>query len=486
MQKSELDEQIIALAAECTHDPVTWALMAYDWGVGELKNYQQPKEWQLDTLTDIKNHLQNPETRYMPLLLATASGHGIGKSADIGMIINWAMSTCEDCKVVVTANTDTQLRTKTSPEIGKWTRLSITSDWFDAQTMSIVAKDREHAKNWRCDMVPWSEHNTEAFAGLHNEGKRIVLIFDEASAIADKVWEVAEGALTDENTEIIWIAFGNPTRNSGRFRECFRKYKHRWICRQIDSRTVEGTNKKQIQKWVEDYGVDSDFVKVRVRGIFPSMSAKQFIGEADVDAAFGRIIKEHQYNFAPKILSIDPAWEGDDDFVIGLRQGLVFKILKVIPKNDNDVQMGNIIAQLEDEHQADAVFIDGGYGTGIKSVGDTLGRDWMLVWFSGESSDAGCLNKRAEMWKNMRDWLKEGGCIPEDQVLRDEIISPETVARLDGKIQLESKKDMKIRLLPSPNRADCLAISFAYPVQKKQRGHDFGGGRTSRSDYNPY
>ncbi len=63
------------------------------------------------------------------------------------------------------------------------------------------------------------------------------------------------------------MAFGNPTRNTGRFRECFRKYKHRWKTAQIDSRTVEGTNKQQLQKWVDDYGEDSDFVKT-VRGIF--------------------------------------------------------------------------------------------------------------------------------------------------------------------------------------------------------------------------
>ena len=166
----------------------------------------------------------------------------------------------------------------------------------------------------------WSEHNTEAFAGLHNKGKRIVLVFDEASAIADKVWEVAEGALTDEETEIIWVAFGNPTRNTGRFRECFRRYKHRWHHAQIDSRTVEGTNKAQIAKWAEDYGEESDFFKVRVRGMFPSMSARQFISETDVAAAYGRHVPESAYAFAPKIITVDPAWEGDDEFVIGLRR----------------------------------------------------------------------------------------------------------------------------------------------------------------------
>jgi hypothetical protein len=69
------------------------------------------------------------------------------------------------------------------------------------------------------------------------------------------------------------------------------------------------------------------------------------------------------------------------------------------------------------------------------------------------------------MWKNARDWLKAGGCIPEDPVLRDELQAPEIVPRMDGKIQIESKKDMKARGIPSPNRADALVLSFAYPVR---------------------
>src|ERR1039458_1186404 len=90
--------------------------------------------------------------------------------------------------------------------------------------------------------------------------------------------------MTDENTEIIWLAFGNPTQNTGRFRECFGKFKHRWKTFQIDSRTVEGTNKEQINKWIDDYGEDSDFVRVRVRGEFPRAGSSQFIA-SDVVAA---------------------------------------------------------------------------------------------------------------------------------------------------------------------------------------------------------
>ena len=252
--------------------------------------------------------------------------------------------------------------------------------------------------------------------------------------------------------------------SSDLFRDCFGKFRHRWHGEQIDSRTVEGTNKAQLEKWVADYGEDSDFVKVRIRGMFPSASSKQYISVEDVDAALGRHLRREQYEFAPKILTCDPAWEGDDELVIGIRQGLKFDILRTIPKNDNDVQIANSLGNLEDEHGADAVFIDGGYGTGIVSAGKTMGRTWQLVWFSGKSADEGCVNKRAEMWKLTRDWLKEGGCIPDDKMLRDDLIGPETVARLDGKLLIEPKDAMKRRSLPSPNRADALALSFAYPV----------------------
>ena len=480
------EQELVELAAACTHDPVRWAQLAYDWGHGELADYDGPRDWQAEMLAEIRDHLQSPATRHQPLMIARASGHGIGKSAGIGMVVNWAVSTCEDTKVVITANTDTQLRTKTAPEVGKWQRLSITSHWLDVQATSVAARDKDHAKTWRADFVPWSEHNTEAFAGLHNKGKRIVLIFDEASAIADKVWEVAEGALTDEGTEIIWIAFGNPTRNVGRFRECFRRFKHRWKARQIDSRTVEGTNKEQIAKWAADYGEDSDFFKVRVRGMFPSMSARQFIGEADVATAYGKVLRPEQYEFAPKILTVDPAWEGDDEFAIGLRQGLSFRILRTMPKNDNDLVAARVIADLEDEHKADAVFVDAGYGTGIVSAGQGMGRDWTLVWFAGASADIGCLNKRAEMWKAARDWLKSGGALPDDPQLRDELQAPEIVPRADGKVQIESKKDMKARGVPSPNRADALVLSFAFPVVKRNPLDAYRNDRGARGDYDPY
>lgn len=465
--QNDADDPVALAAVQYRYDPLAWALYAWDWGQGRLQGLEGPREWQADILGIIRGHLADPEERFQPLQISVASGHGIGKSALMGMISNWAMSCFVDAKIVCTANTEAQLRTKTVPEVSQWFRDSITAEWFDPQATSVKAQDRDHADAWRMDFIPWSQNNTEAFAGLHNQGKIIVLLFDEASKIHDKVWEVAEGALTDENTIIIWLAFGNPTQNSGRFRECFRRFRHRWVNKQIDSRTVPGTNKKKLQQWVDDHGEDSDFVKVRVRGQFPSQSARQFISSDDADKARGRFMRQEQFDFAPVILGVDPAWSGDDEFVVYKRQGLFSQRLLTVARNDNDVAMANIIARLQDQHKADAVNVDGGFGTGIVSAGQVMGRAWNLVWFSDKAPDPGCLNMRSYMWREMRDWLKEGGHIPaDDEVLYQDIIGPETVARLDGRIQLEAKEDMKDRGLPSPNRADALALTFAYPVGK--------------------
>ena len=469
-------------------DPYKWVLYCFNWGQDELADYTGPDDWQIDILKSIRDKLRAGEIGTQEAIqIAVASGHGIGKSALVSWLILWAMSTFEDTKGIVTANTETQLRTKTWAELSKWFRLCLIKDMFTVTATAIFSNSPNHEKTWRIDMIPWSEQKPESFAGMHNKGKRILIIFDEASAISDVIWEVTEGALTDSDTQIMWFAFGNPTRNTGRFKECFSgKFAKRWLNKQIDGRDARMTNKELIKQWIEDYGLDSDFVKVRVRGMFPSMSMRQLIAIEDVDSALGRQLRVEQFNFAPKIITCDPAWEGDDSLEIGLRQGLYFRILRSIPKNDNDIEIANIIANLENEHNADAVIIDAGYGTGIVSAGRTMGRTWYAIWFSGKSPDPACLNMRAYMWKEMRDWLKSGGAIPDDKQLYADLIGPEVVPRTDGKIQLESKKDMKKRGLPSPNKADALALSFAISIMGKTDNKYFANKlQFATAGYNP-
>lgn len=467
----DLEQQLIDDMGSMSKDPLAFVYYSFPWGSGELSKFKDPEDWQIDLLKRVRDGLL---TYTEAIQEAVASGHGIGKSAMVAWLILWAMSTFENTRGIVTANTALQLMTKTWPELNKWYNLFIAKHWFILTATAIYSSNPSYEKTWRIDAVPWSrnkEIQTEAFAGLHNLGKRIIVIFDEASAIPDKISEVTEGALTDSDTEILWFKFGNPTRNVGRFHACFHKLKNRWHHTQIDSRTVRISNKVQIKKWGEDYGDTSDFFKVRVKGEFPNASANQFIGADLIEAARGKHLRPDQYNFAPVILALDPSWTGEDEWVLTKRQGLASTILAKGIKNDDDNVLAGAVARAEDEFEADAVFIDLGYGTGIYSAGKAMGRKWTLVSFAAASDDLGYLNKRAEMWKLMKMWLKEGGAIPDDAQLAEEMAGPEAFSRLDGKIQLESKEDMKARGVSSPNRADSLALTFAYPVKKKDRQH---------------
>lgn len=240
---SNPQSELVEFLAQFTHDPLGFVYSCFPWGKDELVNYKGPDAWQIEILEKLGKGLINIEEA---IRLAVASGHGIGKSALVSWIVLWAVSTHEDTRGIVTANTETQLRSKTWPEVSKWYRMFIGRELFEITATAIFSADKEHEKTWRIDAIPWSKENPEAFAGLHNQGKRILVIFDEASAIIDEIWEVTEGAMTDANTEIIWCAFGNPTRNTGRFYECFHSKHRTWDTKQIDSRTVAISNKRYL------------------------------------------------------------------------------------------------------------------------------------------------------------------------------------------------------------------------------------------------
>ena len=470
----QLAEDIGSFAA----DPYRYALYAFPWGEGELRDMSGPRAWQRDVMHDIRDHLQDPETRFEPCRIAVASGHGIGKSALISMLIKWGLDTCVDTRIVVTANTEGQLLTKTSPEIAKWARLSITGDWFKVNATSLVSTMPGHDKGWRADLVTWSENNTEAFAGLHNQGKRLIVVFDEGSGIADKVWEVTLGALTDAETEIIWLAFGNPTLNTGAFRECFGKQRKLWKTRQIDSRTVEGTNKKYLQEIVDTYGEDSDIAKVRVRGMFPSASSMQFIGYDLVEAAQQREVGAG-LGSDPLIYGLDCARFGDDESVLAKRCGRDAKSRpwKRWSKMDAMTLAADVALEAQKEHP-DAILVDAGNigGAVIDRLRQLLPDTPIFeVWFGGEGRDAELepgvtirtKNKRAQMWTQMRAWLRTGS-IPDGDKLRDDLVGP--LYSFDEKqaIALERKQDMKKRGLSSPDDGDALACTFAEPIAPRQ------------------
>ena len=456
--------EVLQCLAEFAYDPLKFVYAAFPWGEPGPLEKIRPQQWQKDILNEIKKGFKTPDKAIRE---AVASGHGIGKSALVSWIILWAITTHEDTRGVVTANTDGQLKSKTWAELSTWYNRFVAKDAFTLTATSIFANQEGHDRTWRIDAIPWSERNTEAFAGLHNHGKRILIIFDEASAIIDKIWEVTEGAMSDADTEKIWLTFGNPTRTSGRFYECFHKFRKYWNTRQIDSRSVPISDKNQINEWLEQWGEESDFFKIRVRGEFPSAGDLQFISQAIINSSIKRVPNPLTYNKLPVVIGVDPAWTGTDSLEVVMRQGPFYKHLLSLEKNDDDIRTAGIIAQFEDEYSASAVFIDSGFGTGIYSAGKTMNRDWRLVSFAEKPMNDYYANKRAEMWAEMKKWLIDEGMIEDDQQLKDDLTGPEAYINIRGRLQLESKDDMKKRGLTSPNKGDALALTFAYPVMMK-------------------
>lgn len=484
---------------EFRYDPLGYALFAFAWGEGPLVGVAGPRNWQRETMGVIRDHLCDTDTRHAPCRVARASGHGIGKSALIAMLIKWGLDTCVDTRIITTANTESQLLTKTSPEITKWSNLAITRDWFKPTATALISTMQGHDKAWRADLVTWSVNNTEAFAGLHNQGRRIILIFDEASGIDAKVWEVALGALTDENTEIIFLVLGNPTLNTGAFRECFGKHRGLWNHKQIDSRTVEGTNKAYLEELVQTYGIDSDIVKVRVLGQFPSASSMQFILSADVDAARTRDTG-HTLGTDPVIFGVDCARFGNDHSTLAIRCG---RDARTRPwkrwYHMDAMTLAGDIAMEAAIWKPDAIFVDAGnIGAAVIDRLRQLLPDTMIVevWFGSTkvreanwigASRVRVANKRTEMWTNMRHWLVNG-CIPDHQGLADDLINPEYGFDADQAVLLEKKEHMKGpgRNLPSPDDGDALATTFAEPVQPRAVPGYLDPANYGRGEYDRY
>jgi len=455
-------------------DPFGYVMWAFPWGEkGTVLEYESgPREWQRQFLLRwgeaIRQRGFKGKVPAPPYMCATASGHGIGKSALTAWCIKFILDTRPFSKGVVTANTGDQLKTKTWGELQKWHSLSVTQDLFEYHNTkgNMNLSNKSNPEIWRCDAMTCREENAEAFAGLHAANASPFYIFDEASAIPEKIWEVAHGGLTDG--EPFWFCFGNPTRSSGSFRWCFGKNRHRWSTAQIDSRDVEGTNKELFAEWVEDYGEDSDFVRVRIRGLFPRAASCQLISEDLVDAAWGKHLRKDEYSFAARVLGLDVARYGDDKSTLYLRQGLA--AWKINEWRGVDLMtLAGMVMQAEDKYHTDATFIDLGMGAGVVDRMRQSGREPIGVHFGGGSTDRQCLNKRSQMWCNMKKWLESGGAIPQDIELREDLVSQEYGFNAKDQIVLMKKEDMKKIGLASPDDGDGLALTFAEPVVPKTR-----------------
>jgi len=478
IDERKLDAIYRQTCGELAEDPLEWVKWAYDWDYGELSGHHGPDVWQAGFLRDWGEEIRlrgfDGHAPVMPYLTSTVSGHGVGKSGLVSMVSGFILSTRPFCRGRVTANSIPQLETTTWPEIVKWMRRCKTRRWFRMTSgrgaMKIV--HRNNPETWRLDGMAWDASRPAAFAGLHASTSTVFYILDEASEVPRIICETAQGGLTDG--EPMMFMFSNPTKASGYFFDSHHEMRHRFKTYNVDSRTARMTNKVLINQWIEDHGLDSDFVKVRVLGEFPVTSDKQFIPSNIVTAARDEKREVLFSTIDPIIVGVDVARFGSDETTVYIRRGRTARWKDpMIFRGLDTHQLSLRLKALADDIMPDAINVDGGGGLG-GAVVDNL-RNWQVpnvneVHFGGVSPEDDYADMATYMMASIRKWLQgEGVTIPNDPVLSRQLTSREykmvqgkrgTAIKIESKDEMREHQDKK----ESPDRADGLGLTFAVPV----------------------
>lgn len=301
--------------------------------------------------------------------------------------------------------------------------------------------------------------NPEAMRGVRLDG----VVLDEVADIKPETWrEVLQPALADR---LGWALFIGTPHGINLFSELFFKGRDLadWHSALYTVYDTEALNANEVERYRQS--VDENTFKREMLCDFAASGDDQLMSLTDVNEACRRHLRKDEYSYAAKVMGVDPARFGDDRSVIFCRQGLYAQQPQVFRGLDNMVLADKVAQQIE-LFRPDAVFIDAGNGSGVIDRLRQLHHDVIEVHFSGSPSAARYLNKRAEMWFELRDWLRAGGAIPDLVDLKQDLAAPTYKFTPADKIQLESKDDIKGRGLPSPDLGDALALTFAFPVYK--------------------
>lgn len=493
-------------------DPLAFVMHVWDWpGDPALQLVKLPEPWALvcgsaygpdawacQFLEDLGAEVQkrgfDGRTAVDAIRMAAVSGHGIGKSCLVAWLVIWIMATRPHARGTVTAATGPQLESRTWPEIVKWLRRARPEvrDMFEITSGrgSMRLRHRAFPESWFTSAQTCDKENSEAFAGQHAANSTSFYIFDETSGIDDSIDEVSEGGLSDG--EPMKFCFGNGTRNTGFFFDIFHKWRHRWDrLYQIDSRSVQITNKRKIAQDIEDHGENSDWVKRRWRGMFPSAGDLTFFSRAEIDAAMQRPTPPTPHGH-PVVMGVDVARRGGDSSVLTFRHHLDARSFPPIKLNGLDLM--SLAARVAAEANRlralglqVVIMVDGtGLGAGVVDRLRQLGfaRNVVDVQFAARAPDpVMAANLRAWMHLELRLWLRKGGALVNDQQLADQMAAIEFGHTTAGAVLLEKKDDLRERIGCSPDELDSLCCTFAAPVTI-----DASGERLSHTtrEHDPY
>lgn len=436
----------------------------------------EPDGWQKDALMQLAG---NPK-------VAIKSGQGVGKTSVEAVALLWFLACFPYPRVVATAPTKQQLHDVLWAEVAKWKAQSPLLQAILKWTKTYVYM-KGYEERWFA--TARTATRPENMQGFHEEN--MLFIVDEASGVAEPIMEAILGTLTGGNNKLLMC--GNPTKTSGTFFDAFHGDRGLYMRITVSSRDSSRTNKDNIASLDRKYGKDSNVVRVRVDGEFPNQEDDVFMALSIIEQCTSNLHELPENCLSPNIiLGVDVARFGDDETVIyenikgklklaRNRHGqdlmatvgdVVFLYRKIIKEYPD--YKGRIFANIDDTG------LGGGVTDRLREVKREERLNRLVVvpinaaerietdTKEGKEAAEHYNNITTHMWAVLRDLLEK-----KQVEIKDD---SETVAQLstrkyfmasNGKLELESKKEMKKRGLVSPDRADAMALSVYLGKIKK-------------------
>jgi len=404
--------------------------------------------------------------------LAFQSCKGPGKTAVLAWL-GWNYLLTRPHPIIgATSISGDNLKTGLWTELARWHAKSPLLQVLFEQTKSTIFC-RQHPATWKLEARTWPKDADptqigNALAGVH--AKYVMWLLDESGDYPDAIMPTCEGIFAGEPIEAHIVQAGNPTKLAGPLYRAATVARRLWKVIEItadpdDPKRTPRVSAEHAREQIEQYGRDNPWVLVNIFGKFPPSSINALIGPDEVSAAMKRYHKAHEIGEAPKVMGVDVAEYGDDKSVIAIRHGI--QMLPFLSyRNLNSTQGAGQVSRAWTDHNINACFIDstGGFGSGWIDQMQLLGKTPVRVHFAAEPHDkTRYANKRAEMYFDFVQWIKNGGALPESKELIA-ALTMTTYSFKGDKLILEPKKDIKIRLGYSPDEADAGALTFAEPV----------------------
>lgn len=408
----------------------------------------QPDGWQAQALTALADGRS----------IAVRSGHGVGKTAMLAWTTLWGLLVA-GAVIPCTAPTQATLEVNLWQEIKRWLQRNPEL----AAELELTSRQIRLRQDPTIFAVARVARAREGLAGFH--AARLIYVIDEAPGVPEELMQVVEGALTTENA--ICLMAGNPTKPTGYFVDAFGRNAARWHAITVNAEDSPRVSKQWVRDMETTWGRDSDVYRVRVLGLPPQGEAHGFITFKLVNQAVTTTLAPD----GPLILGVDPARYGADKSAIVARRGM--KVIDIRSRHGvGNPEAAAWVAQVTQElaHDGEKPTIrvdDAGLGGGVTDLLNVMIQQGTLdatvypLTFGGKG-DTNYATNTGVWWGRLRTLMQNGQLnIPDDPELAQQLTTRTFATNLAGKIVLEPKDHMAGRGVPSPDKADALALAFA-------------------------